>query len=54
MLNVERAERKIRRDSLENLGEEGKAADKNDDNEEFSKTMMNLYDDDELKERKKE
>jgi len=54
MLNIERKERQIRRDSLDNLGS-NKEEDKNDEkDEEFSKTMMNLYDDEELKERKKE
>jgi hypothetical protein len=50
MLNKEREERKIRRQSLDGtLGE-----DNAEDDDGFSKPMMYLFDDNELKERKKE
>ena len=50
MLNKEREERKKRRESLDGtLGE-----DNAEDDDGFSKPMMYLFDDNELKERKKE
>ena len=59
MLNKEREERKKRRDSLtnltdENLKEQEVKKEDNDDNEEFSKPMMYLFDDVELGARKRE
>jgi len=50
MLNKERADRKIRRESLDGIDVE----DKVEDDDGFSKPMMYLFDDKELQERKKE
>ena len=62
MLSKEREERKKRKDSTTNLtdedpkdlAEDGKKEDNKADDEEFSKPMMYLFDDNELKERKRE
>lgn len=57
MLNKEREERKKRRDSLSMPNDEAlkdQEKNKDPDDEEFSKPMMILYDDAELKERKRE
>jgi hypothetical protein len=51
MLNKEREERKKRRDSLT---EPLPVEDKKEEDEEFSRPMMYLFDDHELKMRKKE
>jgi hypothetical protein len=53
MLNKEREERKKRRDSLASATSDGPVPDQQDD-EEFSKPMMYLFDDNELRERKRE
>jgi len=56
MLNKEREQRKKRRDSLNSLGLEGAeaAAEKKEEENDFSKPMMYLFDENELNERKKE
>lgn len=51
MLNKEREERKIRRQSLDDING---AEDEDKDDDGFSKPMMYLFDDNELKARKKE
>ena len=53
MLNQEREERKKRRDSL-TMDPTTVEGNSKEQEEEFSKTIMYLYDDDELKERKKD
>jgi hypothetical protein len=54
MLNKEREERKKRRDSITNPPDDLLKDLKDDDDGEFSKPMMYLFDDVELKARKKE
>lgn len=53
MLNQERDERKKRKNSMNNLDVTTEDP-KLDDEEDRSKLMMHLYDDQEIKERKKE